>query len=152
MLANCKKNENSVGTSHLSKIDFPHASKDSITFQVYAFKHLYPKIREANNGTYGGGLFYHELQGILALLFYTVIQTHWDHFRSLSSCFPYGSQTNWRDKKLNYIFSGAWMHELKLHWAQEFFHVISDELRQKRWENLCNWHGYKCYYPKVYDS
>ncbi|KAG7662904.1 CYM1 [[Candida] subhashii] len=134
-----------VGHASLSKRGASYDSRDGAALQVlsqlYTFKHLHSKIRESN-GAYGGGLTYDGLGGILSYYSYRDPNPV-KSIDTFVESFPYGCQTNWGDKdlqeaKLRIFQSLDAPIKISSQGAGEFFQGISDELRQKRRENLLN--------------
>ncbi|CAI5758186.1 unnamed protein product [Candida verbasci] len=134
-----------VGYSSLAKLGSSYSSKEGahlqILSQLYTFKNLHSKIREAN-GAYGGGLNYDGLNGLLN--FYSYRDPN--PVKSISTFINelnYGVNANWTDKdlqeaKLRIFQSLDAPINISSQGSIEFFDNVTTELKQERRENFLN--------------
>ncbi|KAG5419369.1 CYM1 [Candida metapsilosis] len=134
-----------VGYSCLAKKGTSFSSKEGAALQIlsqlYTFKHLHSKIREAN-GAYGGGLTYDGLGGTLDFYSYrdpNPIKS----IKTFEESFAYGLEAQWTEKdlteaKLRVFQSIDAPINIASQGATQFFDGISDDLRQERRENFLN--------------
>ncbi|KAI5949512.1 CYM1 [Candida theae] len=132
-----------VGYSCLAKKGTSFASKEGAALQIlsqlYTFKNLHSKIREAN-GAYGGGLTYDGLGGTLDFYSYrdpNPIKS----IQTFEESFTYGLDAQWTEKdlteaKLRVFQSIDAPINIASQGATHFFEGISDDLRQERRENF----------------
>lgn len=132
-----------VGYSCLAKKGTSFSSKEGAALQIlsqlYTFKNLHSKIREAN-GAYGGGLTYDGLGGTLDFYSYrdpNPIKS----IRTFEESFAYGLDAQWTEKdlteaKLRVFQSIDAPINIASQGATQFFEGISDDLRQERRENF----------------
>lgn len=134
-----------VGYSCLAKKGTSFSSKDGAALQIlsqlYTFKNLHSKIREAN-GAYGGGLTYDGLGGTLDFYSYRDPNPV-KSIQTFEESFPYGLDAKWSEKdlteaKLRVFQSIDAPINVASQGATEFFEGISDDLRQERRENFLN--------------
>ncbi|CCG25762.1 Cym1 protein [Candida orthopsilosis Co 90-125] len=132
-----------VGYSCLAKKGTSFSSKEGAALQIlsqlYTFKNLHSKIREAN-GAYGGGLTYDGLGGTLDFYSYrdpNPIKS----IRTFEESFAYGLDAQWTEKdlteaKLRVFQSIDAPINIASQGATQFFEGINDDLRQERRENF----------------
>ncbi|KAI5961099.1 CYM1 [Candida margitis] len=132
-----------VGYSCLAKKGASFSSKEGAALQIlsqlYTFKNLHSKIREAN-GAYGGGLTYDGLGGTLDFYSYRDPNPV-KSIQTFEESFAYGLNAQWSEKdlteaKLRVFQSIDAPINVASQGSTQFFEGISDDLRQERRENF----------------